>query len=362
MSASPGRCASIPRLAEEMGAGRLSFSQVRVISRIAGPGEEQLVDDLIHAARHANVAQLEVLVRGLRTVDHNEQASDPGEYLKQSWTADSRWQLSARVDPERGALVGAAIDAIAQRDGCNAADALVTLAEIGLASLADERRTRPASYAATNAPQSSSTSTPRASRHVQLNATPPATRVQPNATQSERRLSRVQLNATPARLAVPRSAERDPERMSRVVARPYARIAGGPGLPDAVVLRLLCEGRIRTVITTLRPTCSTSADPTAWSLTANTAPYWRVNTVTAPTPAARTPKTCTRTTASTGSTAAAPTWATCSLLCERHHVAHHAGEFEIFPDGAGGFRFVSSDGRNLSAPHRPRADARHPAT
>ena len=33
-----------------------------------------------------------------------------------------------------------------------------------------------------------------------------------------------------------------------MVARPYARIAGGPGLPDRVVLRLLCEGRIRTVL------------------------------------------------------------------------------------------------------------------
>ena len=43
------------------------------------------------------------------------------------------------------------------------------------------------------------------------------------------------------------------------------------------------------------------------------------------------------------------------LLCERHHVAHHAGEFEIFTAGAGRFRFVSSDGRNLSAPRRTSA-------
>ena len=40
------------------------------------------------------------------------------------------------------------------------------------------------------------------------------------------------------------------------------------------------------------------------------------------------------------------------LLCERHHLAHHAGQFEIFPNGPGSFRFVASDGRNLSAPHR----------
>src|SRR5450432_4107164 len=41
-----------PRLADEMAAGRLSYSQVRAISRIAEPGEHVLVDDLIEAARH----------------------------------------------------------------------------------------------------------------------------------------------------------------------------------------------------------------------------------------------------------------------------------------------------------------------
>ena len=75
-------------------------------------------------------------MRGLRTVDHNDKVTDRGEYLKQSWTADSRWRLSARLDPERGAVVGAAIDAIMQRDGCTPPTRW-TLAEIGLARLAD---------------------------------------------------------------------------------------------------------------------------------------------------------------------------------------------------------------------------------
>jgi hypothetical protein len=112
-----------PRLADEMGAGQLSYSQARAISRIVEPGEHALVDDLIEAATHGTVAQLEVLVRGLRTVGHNEKATDPGEYLKHSWTPDSRWRLAARLDPERGAVVSAAIDAIVQRDGVSATDA-----------------------------------------------------------------------------------------------------------------------------------------------------------------------------------------------------------------------------------------------
>src|SRR5665213_1743907 len=188
-----------PQLAEEMGAGRLSFSQVRAISRLDGPGEHGLVADLIQAARHATVAQLEVVIRGLRTVDHNEQDSDPGEYLTQSWTADSRWRLSARLDPERGALVGAAIDAIAQRDGVSAAEALFQLAEIGLATMAEGKNP------------------PRELRG------------------DERAAVVIHLDA--ARVP-PRSAERDPGDVP-LVARPYARIAGGPGLPARVVQRLL---------------------------------------------------------------------------------------------------------------------------
>src|SRR5665213_502668 len=179
-----------PRLADEMGAGRLSFSQVRAISRLAGPGEDGLVEDLVEAARHATVAQLEVVIRGLRTVDHNEKHTDPGEYLTQSWTADSRWQVSARLDPERGALVGAAIDAIAQRDGVSAAEALFSSRRSASPPWL-KGRIRRASYAGTNAQQWSSTWTPRGCRHVHLNATPAMRR------------SRVQLNATPARRSLP---------------------------------------------------------------------------------------------------------------------------------------------------------------
>src|SRR5665213_104874 len=195
------------RLAEEMGAGRLSFSQVRAISRIAEPGEDGLVDDLIEAARYATVAQLEVVVRGLRSVDHNDKATDPGEYRKQSWTADSRWQLSARLDPERGALVGAAIDAIVQRDGCSAAEALVLLAEIGLAGQGDTKN-----------PPRELRGDERAAVVIHLDAA----RVPPSAERgaddpSDPRSAERDSDGGP----LPRSAQRDPDGGSSV-ARPYA--------------------------------------------------------------------------------------------------------------------------------------------
>jgi hypothetical protein len=310
------------RLSDEMAAGRLSYSQVRAISRIAGPAEGALVDDLIEMAQHATVAQLEVVVRGLRTVDDNERATDRGEYLKQSWTSDSRWGLSARLDPEKGAVVAAAIGAIVQRDGGSPADALVRLAEIGLAALAD----------ATN-PQRQLRGHERAAVviHVDAVAVPPRP--------AER---------NPDHSPMPRSAERDAQE-APTVARPYARVAGGPGLPDRVVQRLLCDGRIRTVIRDganvldvgrshrlatdrqLRALllrqhghCAHPGCPNTKNLHAHHRVHWIHG----------------------GRTDID----NLLLLCERHHLAHHAGQFEIRTAGAGRFRFVSSDGRDLSAP------------
>jgi hypothetical protein len=338
-----------PRLAEEMGAGRLSFSQVRAISRVDGPDEQVLVEDLIQVARHGTAAQLEVVVRGLRTVDHNEKATDAGEYLKQSWTADSRWRLSARLDPERGALMAAAIDAIAQRDGCSAADAFTRLAEIGLASLADEKN-----------PARELRGHERAAVVIHMDA------ARVPARSAERGPSDTTL---PDDAAAARSAERDPdgEPLPRsaergsvdvpVVARPYARIAGGPGLPDRVVQRLLCEGRIRTLIHDAASNvldvgrshrlvtdrqyrallarqhgqCAHPGCPNTKDLHAHHRIHWIHG----------------------GRT----DLANLLLLCERHHVAHHAGEFEIFPAGVGRFGFVSADGRNLSALRRSPANA-----
>lgn len=314
-----------PRLADEMGGGRLSYSQVRAISRIVEPGEHALVDDLIEAARHGTVAQLEVLVRGLRTVDHNEKATDPGEYLKQSWTSDSRWRLSARLDPERGALVAAAIDAIVQRDGVSPADALLHLAEIGLAAVAD----------AENSPREL-----RGHERAVVVIHVEAARVP--ARSAER---------GPEDVPLPRSAERGPEDVS-IGTRPYARVANGPGLPDRVIERLVCDGRIRTVLhdgasnvldvgrshrlvtdrqyraLLLRQHahCGHPGCPNNKALHAHHRIHWIHG----------------------GRT----DLDNLLLLCERHHVAHHAGQFEIFTLGGGRFRFVSSDGRDLSAPVR----------
>ncbi|HEY0871562.1 MAG TPA: HNH endonuclease signature motif containing protein, partial [Acidothermaceae bacterium] len=274
------------------------------------------MEDLIQVARHGTVAQLETVVRGLRTVDHNEPAADPGEYVKEAWTSDSRCQLSARLDPERGAVVAAAIDAIVQRDGCTPAEALERVAQICLASLAD----------AGNPPRDL-----RGHERAAVVIHVDAARVRPRSAEPDPGDDPDDAPGDRVEVPLPRSAEPDPADAPSV-ARPYARVAGGPGLPDEVVRRLLCDGRIRTVIhdgpnvldvgrshrlvtdrqyraLLLRHHnhCAHPGCPNAKNLHAHHRIHWIHG----------------------GRT----DLDNLLLLCERHHLAHHCGEFEVFTLG-----------------------------
>jgi hypothetical protein len=211
-------------LAEAMGAGRLSYSHVRAISRVTEFGDGALVKSLVMVAEHGTVGQLEDMVRGLRTIDDANcgGAARSGEKLSRRWRADSYWGLSAKLEPEHGALVQSAIEALARREGISQPQALTRLAEIALAALAADNAAMPSlrgdEYAATVI-------------HLDSAAVPG------DGPEAGRRA-----RPEPRSDANPGSAE--PARR-----RPYARIAGGPGLSDAVAQRLLCSGRVRTVLT-----------------------------------------------------------------------------------------------------------------
>lgn len=128
----------IPALAAEMRRGRLSYSQARAISRVVEPGDDVVVADLVQAAQHCSVGQLESVVRGLRTVERIETGvDDSGEYLRHSWRPDGRWRLNARLEPDRGELVQSAVASVARAEGLNYADALVRMSEIALAAVND---------------------------------------------------------------------------------------------------------------------------------------------------------------------------------------------------------------------------------
>lgn len=300
--------AAFPKLAEGMAAGTVSYSHARAIARVAKPGEFRLVDDLLEVARCGTVAQLEVVARGLVTVEHNENPSDQAERERVShrWGDDSMRGLSAKVDPERGALVQAAIEKIATVEQISKPEALVRLAEIGLAALADAN------------PSRELRGDERAAVVIHLDA-----RQIPGETDGA---------AEPT--------------------RPTARIDQGPGLPNAVVQRLLCDGRVRTMLmqdeqvldvgrshrlvtrkqyrALLRRQggqCAHPGCPNTKRLHAHHVMPWLIG---------------------------GPTdMENLVLLCERHHVSLHDGDYRIRKLGngrRGEFRFETPDGVDLAHP------------
>ena len=223
------------RLAAEMGAGRISYSHARAISRVVRPEDEELVDSLVEMAEHGTVGQLEDTVRGLRTVARNEdddearRRGDPvgrPDTLDSRTGSDARWHLSARLAPERGSVVDAALLAVSRAEQISRVDALERMAEIALTVLADADRL------------------PRALRgdertaivvHLDARDVPP----DPAA-------------VTAPATSDPTGAASDPAPPAGR-AQPFARLAGGSGLPDAVAYRLLCDGRLRTVVYETEP-------------------------------------------------------------------------------------------------------------
>jgi hypothetical protein len=124
----------LPHIAGAFAEGRLSYSQVRAISRVATPADEQ---EYIGMARHATGGQLERLVRGvqrarkLRTQRLEEQAAaakgrqpePPPIRLSSSYTADGDLCISIKANATDGAILLAAIEAARTDLSAGAADA-----------------------------------------------------------------------------------------------------------------------------------------------------------------------------------------------------------------------------------------------
>ncbi|KAE8762835.1 HNH endonuclease signature motif containing protein [Georgenia thermotolerans] len=90
--------------------GRLSYSKVRAITRVATPRTEA---DLVDIALHAPAHHLERLVRGLRTAQSLQDVLDrhASRRLSWRWAEDGSLLLSGRFSPEDGALIVQALEA-----------------------------------------------------------------------------------------------------------------------------------------------------------------------------------------------------------------------------------------------------------
>jgi hypothetical protein len=103
----------LPEVSAAFAAGRISFSKVRALTRIATPENEA---DLLNVALHGTAAHMDKLVRVYRRVDRVEAArralaAHQRRVLHCYWDDDGSFVLRARVPGEVGELIRRALEA-----------------------------------------------------------------------------------------------------------------------------------------------------------------------------------------------------------------------------------------------------------
>ncbi len=133
----------LPHIEAALGAGRISFSKVRAMTRVATPENDAALVDL---ARHATAAQLERICRGMRQVqrDHGSMREPPAPFdpcdrdVEVRADADGSTRLTVRVLRDEAARVMAVLErvrAALRREAGSAArpdraDALLRMAQL----------------------------------------------------------------------------------------------------------------------------------------------------------------------------------------------------------------------------------------
>jgi hypothetical protein len=99
----------LPAIDAEFAAGRLSYSKVRALTRIA---DERSEAELLELARHATAAQLERIVRAAKrvtTAQADQQNRD--SFVRFYWDEDGCLRIDAKLPPDDGALFLRALEA-----------------------------------------------------------------------------------------------------------------------------------------------------------------------------------------------------------------------------------------------------------
>lgn len=107
------RLGELPLVQAAFAAGELSYSKVRAVCRVARPETEAT---LLEMARYATTAQLEEIVRTYRAVTGREELRNANDrhdarFARWYWDDDGCLVVSARLCPEDGAVVLAALEA-----------------------------------------------------------------------------------------------------------------------------------------------------------------------------------------------------------------------------------------------------------
>ena len=110
---------TLPRVCESFAAGRMSYSKVRAITRVATPENEEL---LVTYGECATAAQLETVLRLYRRVTSLDEAREAAEqherrYVRHWVDDDGMIRISARLSPEDGALFVRQMERMAESGG-----------------------------------------------------------------------------------------------------------------------------------------------------------------------------------------------------------------------------------------------------
>src|SRR5467141_54943 len=105
--------AMLPRLAQALARGELSYAKVRALTRVATPDTEER---LLAVGRAGTAEHVERIVRGWRRVDKKAEAMEGakrhmGRALHLYQDEDGMVVIRARLEPEVGAVVRQALDA-----------------------------------------------------------------------------------------------------------------------------------------------------------------------------------------------------------------------------------------------------------
>ena len=377
--------AELPHISAAMACGRLSYSKVRALSRVASPATEAR---LLAVACGATAAQVERLVRGWRQADHAAQAD--GEQLRLasrmlSTQVDDNGMLvlRARLTPEVGAVLLRAVEAALEQVPAAAAegdeptiaqrraDALGLVAESALAggldpgNPGDRFQVTVHASADTLTSREPASTPPRPSAETR-EASPAAS--QPVAATAHAVIEQAgglhagretaaggageTATATPQVAAATSAAsagacEPAPPAAGLDAGQAVIEQAGGLHLGREAARRVACAA----ALVALRHGAGgevldvgrrTRAVPTALRRA-----LLDRDAASASSPAA-TPATATPTTWCTGPTAGRPgcrTW----LCCRFHHRAVHEEGFQVVADADGQFRFLRPDGVALPA-------------
>src|SRR2546421_5966007 len=113
---------NLPRIAEALARGELSYSKVRALTRVATPETEE---QLLKFARCGTATHVERLVRGWRRVDRNAENQEAAQRHKSRalhvyQDEDGMFVIRGRLTPEVGAVVRQALAAAWDRMHANA--------------------------------------------------------------------------------------------------------------------------------------------------------------------------------------------------------------------------------------------------